>query len=76
MLHCLCTATSETQFCYYETPSLQQGFGKFSVLICITSDDDTALTLNPLATQSSFGAVRLQYTLRDEVFSVRLFKHQ
>ena len=36
-LQCLCTAISETQICYHETPSLQQGIGKSSMLNCITS---------------------------------------
>ena len=36
-LQCLCTVISVTQVCKFETPALQQGFGKSTVLICVTS---------------------------------------
>ena len=55
-LHCFCTATSATQVCKFETPTLQQGFGKNSVLNCITSSP-------PVLSYSSFIAVHMQYTL-------------
>ena len=54
MLHCLCTATSETQFCYYETPTLKQGFGETIVLNCITSSWWYHPYFNPIVTKMSF----------------------
>ena len=33
-LHCLCTVTFVTQVCKFETPTLQQGFDKTTVLNC------------------------------------------
>ena len=51
----------------HESLGTRLGFGKFSVLICITSSWWCHSYFNPLVEQSSFGAVRLQYTLRNEV---------
>ena len=57
----------QLEFANFETPTLQQGFGKSAMLNCITSSCWCHSSFNLLDTQSSFGAVCLQYTIGEKV---------